>query len=102
MCPTVTASRGERSEWRPDVSRSRQRRGVDVFALPQVMRTRQFPRLCAPPGSSLLMAIKASVVSAGAILRAEVIFWRTNWSLAVSAGNAMTILTQGGNYAGSR
>jgi hypothetical protein len=48
------------------------------------------------------MAIKASVVSAGAILRAEVIFWRTNWSLAVSAGNAMTILTQGGNYDGSR
>jgi hypothetical protein len=25
------------------------------------------------------MAIKASVVSAGAILRAEVIFWRTSW-----------------------
>ena len=39
------------------------------------------------------MAIKASVVSAGAILRAEVDFGAQIASLAVSAGNAMTILT---------
>jgi len=50
-----------------------------------------------------LMAIKASLVSAGPILRAEVdCLAHKIGSLAVSAGNAMTILTQGGNHAGSR